>query len=97
LVRVHFVLLINDLDEDVMCKNVCSWHGVVDRHCYVEGICIIGGTRGIDRTSGSYALALSLHVTHLRFLRFRKILGNVFYVDEGPSAVVASSNGFEPC
>jgi hypothetical protein len=43
------------------------------------------------------ALALSLHVTHLSFLQFRKILGDVFYVDEGPSGIFASLNGFEPC
>ncbi len=52
---------------------------------------------GIKGASRLDALALSLHVTHLSFLRFRKIIGDVFYVDEGPSAVVASSNGFEPC
>ncbi len=97
LVHVHCVLQINDPDEDVMCNNVCSWRGVADRYCYVGGICIVGGTGGIDGASGSDALALSLHVTHLSFLRFRKILGNVFYIDEEPSAVVALSNGFEPC
>jgi hypothetical protein len=97
LVRVHCVLQVDDRDEDVMCNNVCSWHRVVDRHCYVEGICVVGGTRGIDGMSGSDALAFSSHVTHLSFLQFRKILGKVFYVDEGSSAVVASSNGFEPC
>jgi hypothetical protein len=36
-------------------------------------------------------------VTHLSFFRFRKILGAIFYVDEGPSALVALLNGFEPC
>jgi hypothetical protein len=97
LVCVHCVLQIDDLDEDVMCNNVSSWHGVVDQHCYVKGICIVGGTGGINRTSGLDALVLSLHVTYLSFLRSRKILGNVFYVDEGKSAVVASLNGFEPC
>ncbi len=97
LVCVHCVLQIDDPDEDVMCSNVCSWCRVVEGHCYVEGICIVGGFNGIDRTSGSDALALSSHVTHLCFLLFRKILGDIFYVDEGPSAVVASSNGFEPC
>ncbi len=97
LVRVHCVLQIDDPDEDVMCNNVCSWCGVLDRHCYVKGICMVGSTGGINGTSGSDALALSLHVTHLSFLRFRKILGNIFYADEGPSAAVASSNGFELC
>ncbi len=97
LVRVHCVLQIDDPDEDVMGNNVCSWRGVVDRHCCVEGICVIGGSGGIDGISGLDALALSLHVTHLIFLQFRKILGDVFYVDEGPSAVVALSNVFEPC
>jgi hypothetical protein len=96
LVHVHCVLQIDDPDEDVMCNNVCSWRRVADRHCYVRGICVVGGIGGINGTSGSDALALSLHVTHLSFLRFMKILGNVFYVDEGPSAVVALSNGFEP-
>jgi hypothetical protein len=57
LVHVHCVLKIDDPDEDVMCNNVCSWHGVTDRHCYVGGICIIGGTKGIDRASGLDALA----------------------------------------
>ncbi len=97
LVLVNYVLQIDDPDEDVRCNNVCSWRRVVDRHCYVEGIYVIGGTGGIDGTSGSEALALSSHVTHLSFLRFRKILGNVFYIDEGPSAVVALLNSFEPC
>ncbi len=97
LVRVHCVLQIDDPDEDVMCNNVCSWRGVPDRHCYVRGICVVGGTRGIDGTSGLDALALSSHVTHLSLLRFRKLLGDIFCVDEGPSAVVASLNGFEPC
>ncbi len=81
----------------IMCNNVCSWRGVVDQHCYVGGICVVCGTRGIDGMSGSDALALSLHVTHLSFLQFKKILGDVFHIDERPSAVVASSNGFEPC
>jgi hypothetical protein len=78
LVRVHCVLQINDLDEDVVCNNVCSWHGVIDRDHYVKGICILGGTRGTNGTSGSDTLTLSLHVTYLSFLRLRKILGNVF-------------------
>jgi hypothetical protein len=78
LVRVHCVLQINDQDEDVMCNNVCSWHGVADQHCYVGGIHVIGGNGGIDEGSGSDTLALSLHVTHLSFLQFRKILGGVF-------------------
>jgi hypothetical protein len=68
LVHVHCVLQIDDPDEDIMCNNVCSWHGVVDWHCYVKGICIIGGTRGIDGKSGSDALALSLHMSYLSFL-----------------------------
>ncbi len=97
LVCVNCVLQINDPDEDIRCNNVCSWRGVADRHCYVGWICVIGGTRGIDGTRGSDALALSLHVTHLSFLQFRKILGDIFYLDEGPSAVVALLNGFEPC
>ncbi len=97
LVCVHCVLQINDSDEDVMCNNICSWRWVADWHCYVGGICIVGGTRGIDGASGLDALMLSLHVTHLIFVQFRKILGNDFYTDEGPSAVVALSNGFEPC
>ena len=80
-----------------MCNNVCSWCGVADQHCYVGGICVVDGTGGINRASGMDALVLSLHVTHLGLFQFRKILGNIFYVDEGPSAVVASSNGFEPC
>jgi hypothetical protein len=53
-----------------MCNNVCSWRGFVDRHCYVKGICIVGGTGGIDGTSGLDALVLSLHLT--------KILGDIF-------------------
>ncbi len=61
------------------------------------GICVVDGTGGIDGVSGTNALVLSSHLTHLSFFRFRKILGNIFYVDEGPSAVVALSNGFEPC
>ncbi len=97
LVRVHCVFQINNPDEDIMCNNVCSWCGVADRHCYVGGICVVDGTGGINRVSGTDTLALSLHVTHLSFFRFRKILGNIFYVDEGPSAVVALSNGFEQC
>jgi hypothetical protein len=80
-----------------MCNNVCSWHKVIDWHCYGEEICVVGGSRDISGMRGLDALALSLHVTHLSFLRFRKILGNIFYVDEGPSAEVALSNGFEPC
>jgi hypothetical protein len=80
-----------------MCNNVCGWRGVLDWHCYGKGIRVIGGSRGIDGTSGLDALALSLHVTLLSFLQFRKILGNVFYVDEGSSAVVASLNGFKLC
>ncbi len=43
LVHVHCVLQINDPDEDVMCNNVCSWHGVADRYCYVGGIYVVGG------------------------------------------------------
>ncbi len=86
-VHVHCVPQIVDPNEDVMCNNVCSWRGVFDRHCYVEGIRVVGCTRGIDGASGLDALALSSHVTHLSFLRFRKILCNIFYVDEGPSAV----------
>jgi hypothetical protein len=98
LFRVQCILQINDLDEDVVCNNVCSWRGVVDWHRYVGGICVIDGNRGINGTSGLDTLVLSLHVTHdLSLLQFRKILGNIFYVDERPSAVVASSNGFEPC
>jgi hypothetical protein len=80
-----------------MCNNVCSWQGVADQYCYVGGIPIVGGTRGIDGESGTVAPVLSLHVTHLSFLQFKKILGDVFYVDEGLSAVVALSNGFGPC
>ncbi len=80
-----------------MHDNVCSWRGVGDRRCCVGEICFVGGNRGIDGMSGSDALALSLHVTHLSLLRFKKILDNIFYVDERPSAVVALSNGFEPC
>jgi hypothetical protein len=68
LVRVQCVLQINDPDEDVMCNNVCSWHGVLDRRRYVGGICVVGGNRGINGTSGLDALALSLHVTHLSLL-----------------------------
>ncbi len=79
-----------------MCNNVCSWRGVSDRRRCVGQICFIGGKRGINGTSGSNALALSLHVTHLSFLRFRKIVDKIFYVDERPSAVVALLNGFEP-
>ncbi len=87
-VCVHCVFQINDPHEDVMCNNVCSWCRVADRHCYVGGIYIVDGTGGINRASEMDALALSLHVTHLSFFRFRKILGDIFYVDEGPSAVV---------
>ncbi len=76
---------------------MCSWRGVADRHCYVRGICVVDGTKGINGASGTDALALSLHVTPLSFFGFRKILGDIFYVDEGPSAVVALLNGFEPC
>jgi hypothetical protein len=97
LVRVHCVFQINDLDEDVMCNNVCSWCRVADRHCYVGGIRVVDGTGGIDGVSGTDALALSSHVTYLSFFQFRKIIGKIFYVDEGPSAVVALSNGFDPC
>jgi hypothetical protein len=68
LVHVHCVFQINNLDEEVMCNNVCSWRGVADQHCYVGGTCVVGGTRGIDRASGLDALALSLHVTCLSFL-----------------------------
>jgi hypothetical protein len=91
LVHVHYFLQIGDPDEDIMCNNVRSWRGVADRYCYVRGICVVGGTRGIDGASGTDAPALSSHVTHLSFLQFRKILGNIFYFDEGPSAVVALS------
>ncbi len=80
-----------------MHNNVCSWRGVGDQHHCVGEIGFVGGNRGINGTSGSNALVLSLHVTHLILLQFRKKLGNIFYVDERPSAVVASSNGFEPC
>ncbi len=80
-----------------MCNNVCSWWGVDDQRCYVGGICINGGNSGINGMSGLDILVLSLHVTHLSLLRFRKILGDIFYVDEMPSAVVATSNSFEPC
>jgi hypothetical protein len=97
LVHVNCVLQIDDPDEDIMCNNVCSWCRVADQYCYVREICIVGGTGGIDGASGMDALVLFLHVTHLSFLRFRKILGNVFYIDEGPSAVVTLSNSFEPC
>ncbi len=98
LVHVQCVLQINDPDEDVVCNNsVCRWQGIVDRHRCVHGICVVGGNRGIDGTSGLDALALSLHVTHLNLLVFRKIPGDIFYGDERPSAVVALSNGFEPC
>jgi hypothetical protein len=83
LVHVHCVLQIDDPDEDIMCNNVCSWRRVVDRHCYVEGIWIVGGTGGIEGTSGLDTLALSLHVTHLSFLQFKKILGNVFTLMRG--------------
>jgi hypothetical protein len=48
LVCVHCVLQINDLDEDVMCNNECSWRRVVDQHCYVKEICVIGGIGGIN-------------------------------------------------
>jgi hypothetical protein len=65
LVRVHCVFQINDPDEDVMCNNVCSWCGVADWHCYVGGICVVDGTRGINGVSGTNALVLSSHVTHL--------------------------------
>ncbi len=68
LVHVHCVFQINDPAEDVMCNNVSSWCGVADRrHCYVGGICIVAGSGGIDGASGTDALALSLHVTHLSF------------------------------
>jgi hypothetical protein len=97
LVHVLCVLQIDDPDEDVVCNNVCSFRGVVDQRRYVRGIHIIGGNRGIDGMSGLDALALSSHVTYLSLLRFRKILGNIFYVDERPSAVVALSNSFELC
>jgi hypothetical protein len=81
LVCVQCVFQIDDSDEDIVCNNVCIWRGVSDRRGYVGGICIIGGNRGISRMSGLVALALYLHVTHLSPLRFRKILGNIFYVD----------------
>jgi hypothetical protein len=97
LVRVHCVLQIDGPNEDVMCDNMCSWCGVTDRYCYVGGNRVVGGTRGIKGASEMDTLALSLHVTHLSFIGFKKILGDIFYVDEGPSAVVASLNGFEPC
>ncbi len=80
-----------------MCDNVCSWRGVSDRCHYVGEICVVGGNRGTNGTSGLDILALSSHVTHLSLLLFRKILDDIFYVDERPSAVVALSNGFEPC
>jgi hypothetical protein len=67
LVRVHCAFQINDLDEDIMCNNVCSLCGVADRHCYVGGIRVVDGTGGIDRANGTDALALSLHATHLSF------------------------------
>ncbi len=68
LVHVQCALQINDLDEDVVCNNVCSWRGVVDWRHYVGGICIVGGFRGINEMSELDALALSLHVTHLSLL-----------------------------
>jgi hypothetical protein len=77
--------------------NVCSWWGVSDQHHCVGEICFVGGNRGINGTIGSTALVLSLHVAHLSLLRSRKILGNIFYIDKRPYAVVALSNGFEPC
>ncbi len=80
-----------------MCNNVCSWRGVGDWHHCVGKSCFVDGNKGINGTSGLDVLALSLHVTHLSLLQFRKILCDIFYVDERPSAVVASSNGFEPC
>ncbi len=80
-----------------MHNNVCCWGGVGDRRHCVGEIHFIGGNRGIDGTSRLNALELSLHVTHLSLLQFSKILGDIFYVDERPSAVVALSNGFEPC
>jgi hypothetical protein len=85
LVCVYCVPQIDVSDEDVVCNKVCSWCKVVDRHCYVEGICVVGGTGGIDinRTSGLDALTLSLHVTHLSFLQFMKILGGVFLLMRG--------------
>jgi hypothetical protein len=97
LIHVNCVFQINDPDEDVMCNSVCSWCRVADRHCYVGGIRVVDGTGGIDGANGTDALALSSHVTHLSFFRFRKILGNIFYIDEGLSAVAALSNGFQPC
>ncbi len=51
LVHVDCVLQIDDLDEDFMCNNVCSWRGVADRHCCVRGNHVVGGTGSIDRTS----------------------------------------------
>jgi hypothetical protein len=65
---VHCVLQINEPDEDVMCNNVCSWRRVAGWRFYVGGVCVVGGTGGINEMSGSDALALSLHVTHLSFL-----------------------------
>ncbi len=67
LVRVHCVLQINDPDEDIMCNNVCSWHGVVDWHCYIEGIFVVGGTGGIDGMSGLGALAFVLACDQFEF------------------------------
>ena len=80
-----------------MRNNVCSWQGVGDRRRCVGELCYIGGNRGINRMSRLNTLTLSSQVTHLSLLQFRKILGNIFYIDERPSAVVALSNGFEPC
>jgi hypothetical protein len=51
LVHLHCVLHIDDPDEDVMFDNVCSWHRVVDRHCFVGGIRVVGCTGGINATS----------------------------------------------
>jgi hypothetical protein len=97
LVCVHCVFQIDDPDEDIMCNNVCSWCGVADRHCYVRGICVVDGTGGVNGATETDALALSSHVTHLSFFRFREMISNIFYNDEGSSAVVVSSNSFEPC
>ncbi len=66
-----------------MCNNVCSWRGVVDWRRHVGGICIVGGNWGINRASGLDALVLSLHVTHLSLLRFKKIPGDIFKLMRG--------------
>jgi hypothetical protein len=98
LFHVQCVLLIDDQDEDVVHDNVCRWGGGgSDPHRCVGENHFVRGNRGINGTSGLDALVLSLYVTHLSILQFRKILGDIFYVDDRPKAVVALSNGFEPC